>query len=92
MRSISSSVTVSGGMRITTSPSGRSSTPRRTAAAQTRRPHRSAVGRGRQLDAAHEPAQADLGHLGAAATSRSDASRASVAARARTPASTSHSS
>ena len=58
MRSSSGVVIVSGGMSTTTSPSGRSSTPRSTAAAHTRRPQRSAVGRRRELDAAHEPAAA----------------------------------
>ena len=40
IRTISSAVIVSGGMSTTTSPSGRNSTPRPTAPAQTRRPQR----------------------------------------------------
>src|SRR6478752_5493260 len=45
MRPISASVLVSGGMRTMTSPSGRISTPRSTAAAVTSRPHlRSSAG------------------------------------------------
>ena len=55
-------VMVSGGMSTTTSPSGRSSTPRATAPAHTRRPQRTpGVGR-RQLDADHQAALADLAH------------------------------
>ena len=41
IRTISSAVVVSGGISTTTSPSGRSSTPRATAPAHTRRPQRS---------------------------------------------------
>ena len=64
MRCSSSDVTVSGGISTTTSPSGRSSTPRSTAAAHTRRPQRRPSCRRRELDAAHEPAQAHLVHRG----------------------------
>ena len=54
MRSISAEVIVSGGMSTTTSPSGRSSTPRRTAAGAHPAAPAQAVGGRRELDAAHQ--------------------------------------
>ena len=64
MRCSSADVIVSGGMSVTLSPIERSSTPRSTAAALTRRPHFSpSVGR-RELDRAHQAAQAHLAHRG----------------------------
>ena len=61
---ISGDVIVSGGISTTVSPIGRSSTPRSTAAALTRRPQRSPSARRRELDAAHESFEAHLAHRG----------------------------
>ena len=51
-------------MITTTSPSGRSSTPRRTAAAHTRRPQRTAPSGGASSTPTMRPASAHLGHAG----------------------------
>ena len=64
IRTISSAVVVSGGISTTTSPSGRSSTPRETAPAHTRRPQRSPGAGGCQLDTDHQSTLTNLAHLG----------------------------
>ena len=91
MRTISSSVVVRGGMSTTTSPSGRSSTPRSTAPAQTRRPQRSPGPGGASSTPTMRPRWRTSATPRRGAM-RSARRRASWPARARTLASTSHAS
>ena len=92
MRCISSDVIVSGGISTTTSPSGRSSTPRSTAAARHAPAPAQAVGRAAR--ARRRPsARAAAPRAPPAATRRGRrAARASSSERSRTLASTSHAS
>ena len=84
MRCSSADVTVSGGISTTTSPSGRSSTPRSTARrAHPPAPSHALVWWG-QLDAAHEPAQAHLGDRGMRARRGRRAAPRNSSERART--------
>ena len=91
MQIFTATVEVSGGMITTTSPSGRSSTPRRTAPAQTRRPQRSAPSGGSSSTPAIRPNRRTSATPSSPAT---DPSRRAprCAATARTWRSTSHSS